>query len=228
MGSEAEDILGGNMKSPPQEVDKNLGLERLIFFSDAVFAIAITLLVLNIQLPTNAVFPGALSQIGPQIGAYILSFFVIGAFWIAHHRFYQHIIRFDNRLLWLNLLLLLFIAFIPFPTRVVADHDTSHTNTGTTSIVIFYAATVALTGLVMLANWWYAASGHRLVEPDLDADFIKWLYARSLLFPLVFLVSIGVAFVDVLLAKVFWYLAAVALGIALARPLRARRRKMQS
>lgn len=118
---------------------KNLGLEWLIFFSDAVFAIAITLLVLDIQLPANAVFPGALSQIGSQIFAYVLSFFIIGSYWLAHHRLYQHIIRYDNRLLWLNLLLLLFVAFIPFPTRVAAAYKPSDNTSGS---VILYAATL--------------------------------------------------------------------------------------
>lgn len=214
------------MQPPPHESEKNLGLERLIFFSDAVFAIAITLLVLQIQLPANAVFPGALSDVLPEIGAYILSFFVIGAYWIAHHRFYQHIIRFDNRLLWLNLLLLLFVAFIPFPTRAIAEYGDAQ------AVVILYAATIALTGLIMLLTCWYAASRHRLIEPDLDADFIKWIYVRHLLIPVVFLASIGVSFIDPQdkgpqLARAIWYLAALVVVFTSARPLRRQKRQAQ-
>ena len=213
------------MESPSQQGAKNLGFERLIFFSDAVFAIAITLLVLDIQLPANLKptdVPGALFRVIPQIAAYILSFFVIGAYWLAHHRFYQHIVRFDSRLLWLNLLLLLFVAFIPFPTRAVAEYG------NTQAVVIVYAATIALTGLVMLANWWYVAGGHRLVEPDLDPDLITWIYLRHLLFPLLFLVSIGVSFIPKSgpgLAVYVWYLAAVAVALTSARPLTRRKRQ---
>jgi uncharacterized membrane protein len=161
------------VESPRREDKGKLGLERLIFFSDAVFAIAITLLVLDIQLPGNpndADIPGALAKVAPQIGGYVLSFFVIGAYWIAHHRFYRHIVRYDHALLWLNLFLLLFIAFIPFPTRVVSNYGNVR------EAVILYAATIALTGIVMAVNWWYAVSGHRLIEPDLDPAFIRWVY----------------------------------------------------
>ena len=107
-------------ESGPREGEKKIGLDRLIFFSDGVFAIAITLLMLNIQFPANVTkgdFPQALFNLESQIGAYVLSFFVIGSYWLSHHRLYQHVTGFDNRLLRLNLLLLLFVAFIPFPTR---------------------------------------------------------------------------------------------------------------
>ncbi len=220
------------MEKSPQADEKNLGLERLIFFSDAVFAIAITLLVLDIQLPGDPRpqdFPDALLKTVPAIGAYVLSFFVIGSYWIAHHRLYQHVIRFDNRLLWLDLLLLLFVAFIPFPTRVLAAYGTNSPSVLNDQLVtILYAGTIGLTGLFMVLNWWYAASGHRLIEPDLDPVFIRNIYIRYLIFPIVFLVSVLVAFVNVNVATDVWYLAAILGVITSLRPLRQRHSKAQS
>ncbi len=120
------------------------GLERLIFFSDAVFAIAITLLALEVRLPVDA---GDLSNqalleklltIGPKYVSYIISFLVIGNFWIWHHARFRHIVRYDTRLFVLNLFLLMAVAFIPFPTEVISENGN---RTGT----IFYALTISIT-----------------------------------------------------------------------------------
>ncbi len=220
------------MEKSPQADEKNLGLERLIFFSDAVFAIAITLLVLNIPLPGNPhsqPLSSALGEVVSAVGAYVLSFFVIGSYWIAHHRLYQHIVRYNNRLLWLNLLLLLFVAFIPFPTRVLAAYGTNQGSVLDNQLVtILYSGTIALTGLITVLNWWYAASGHRLIEPDLDPAFVRNVYVRHLLFPVVFLASAIIAFFNVNLATDIWYLAAILGIIASARPLRQQPKKAQS
>ncbi|MCA9908698.1 MAG: DUF1211 domain-containing protein, partial [Anaerolineae bacterium] len=105
--------------SHEDEEQNRLGLERLIFFSDAVFAIAITLLALEIRLPpsteealSDQALLDALLALGPRYLAYALSFWIIGAFWIAHHRRYRTINRYDGRLLQLNLLLLMVLAFV--------------------------------------------------------------------------------------------------------------------
>ena len=97
-------------------------LERLVFFSDAVFAIVITLLVIEIHIPTLS--PAAttaeawheFAALTPSLFAFVLSFLVIGRFWIGHHKLFSHVSRFDERLLWPNLLLLLVVAFMPFAT----------------------------------------------------------------------------------------------------------------
>lgn len=182
--------------------EKNFGLERLIFFSDAVFAIAITLLVLDIRLPASVKatdFANHFNEIIPQIASYALSFFVIGAYWVAHHRFYEHVVRYDVRILWLNLLLLLCVAFIPFPTSLVAESAAS------SGVIVLYAVSIALTGLVMSANWWYASSGHRLVSADLTESEIRAFTVRSLSVPLVFLLSIVAALLNApTLAHILW------------------------
>ena len=97
-------------------------LERLVFFSDAVFAIAITLLVLEIKVPhlpgnaTSHDFVVALAGIAPSLFAFVLSFLVIGLFWMGHHRIFAHAHTYDSRVLWPNMLFLMAIAFMPFAT----------------------------------------------------------------------------------------------------------------
>lgn len=189
------------------EADK-FGLERLVFFSDAVFAIAITLLALEIRLPeiegplTDAGLLAALQSIGPKYLAYMLSFLVIGVFWIGHHRRYQFIQRYDGTLLFLNLLLLMIVAFIPFPTAIISDYGNI---TGT----IFYSLTMIAASLIAILIWWYASSHHRLIDPNLSAQQIRREMLLLFSTPLVFLISIGVAFIDSDLAKLTWTLVAL-------------------
>src|SRR5690606_8165786 len=100
--------------------------ERLVFFSDAVFAIAITLLVLEIEVPH--LHPGAspseyweaLGELVPSFLAFLLSFMVIGRFWLSHHQIFGRVAHFDVRLVWPNMLYLLAIAFMPFTTAFMA------------------------------------------------------------------------------------------------------------
>src|SRR5215213_10954269 len=178
----------------------SMGLERLIFFSDAVFAIAITLLALDIRLPTDAATLSnsdllqRLLELGPQYRGYGISFLVIGSFWLGHHSKVRFITRYDGRLLFMNLLLLLAIAFIPFPTAVLSEN-------GNRTATIFYALTMIVGGLVSAIMWWYAVQGNRLVAADLPAKERQRGFVRNLIVPGVFLLSIGIAFFDDDLAK---------------------------
>jgi uncharacterized membrane protein len=185
------------VRPPPAEpaAEESLGLERLIFFSDAVFAIAITLLVLDIRPPERAEpfdpaqWPAVLGAMMPQIFAYVLSFFVIGSYWVAHHRTFQYIRRYDHRFLWLNLGFLLCIAFIPVPTALLAEYG------DLPFAIIFYDGVQILAALFKLALWLYAVGGQRLIARDLDPAVIRYNTYRSALAPLVFLLSIGVALI---------------------------------
>ncbi len=186
----------------PQEDE--IGLERLIFFSDAVFAIAITLLVLDIQLPVNIAglsnqeLLASLLAIGPRYFAYIISFLVIGVFWMGHHHRFGSIRRYNRRLIFLNLLLLMAVAFIPFPTGVIAENGN---RTGT----IFYALSIALAGLLTAAGWEYASRA-RLVDPRVTTRARNRETLRILMVPGVFMVSIALAFIDPNLSRLAWLL----------------------
>jgi uncharacterized membrane protein len=182
-----------------------LGLERLIFFSDAVFAIAITLLALDIRLPaggeepSNAQLLAQLLGLWPKYLAYLVSFMAIGTFWVGHHRRFQLIRRYDRGLLTLNLLFLMVIAFIPFPTSVISE-------SGNRTATIFYALTIILGGLMLAALWWHASWHNRLTDPGLDPRQARRQFVPMFLTVALFVLSIGVAFLDEDLARFSWLL----------------------
>src|SRR5205823_9086867 len=136
----------------PLSVAGNLEYDRVLFFSDAVFAIAITLLVVDIRVP--AVVANAaheLSKSENKILSFVISFLVIGLFWMGHHRLFRYITALDRTLIFLNLLFLGTIAFLPYPTALLFASSTKQV-----PATVFYAACVAGAGLVELAIWLYA------------------------------------------------------------------------
>lgn len=198
--SQSQKVEGGAPEREP------LGLERLIFFSDAVFAIAITLLALEIRLPAGA--EGHLSEaellaqltgIWQKYLAYAISFLVIGVFWISHHRKFRYIKRYNGVLMLLNLLMLMVIAFVPFPSSIISEYPDR-------IATIFYALTMLLAALLMAAIWWYAISRNRLIDPRLDVRQRRRQMAMPLTTALIFLLSIGIAFFNADAAKYFWIL----------------------
>jgi uncharacterized membrane protein len=203
--------MGKLQATAPNELEQDstpqnrLALERLVFFSDAVFAIAITLLVLDIRLPTGADSASSrelllsLAGLWPEYLAFFISFWVIGLCWISHHRKFLYIRRVDNQLLTLNLLMLMMIAFIPFPTAVMSE-NVSFTATA------FYALTMTLACLSGLILWWHAAHNHRLVDPNLDRRQIWREASVPLATIVIFLLSMGVAVFDAGLARICWVL----------------------
>ena len=139
-------------KLPRQEDDEAAeeGIGRILALSDGVFAIAITLLILEITLPATAGDTGlarALLQLWPRYLAYVLSFVVIARFWVTHHLAFRLIGRYDAVLVWLNLLLLMSVAFLPFPTAVLGEHN------GSPPAAVLYAAAVVLAGTASAAYW---------------------------------------------------------------------------
>jgi len=185
--------------------DEKVGLERLVFFSDAVFAISITLLALEIHLPVEATnlsdqqLLTSLLQIWPKYLSFIVSFMVIGNFWVAHHHRFSLIVHYDNRLLLLNLLILMSIAFIPFPTSVISEN-------GNRTATIFYALSIATTGLLSALLWWYASQENRLIKKGFDKQLAHRNLFSILTVPAVFLLSIGLVLIDPTLGKFFWFL----------------------
>ena len=186
-------------------------LERLVFFSDAVIAIAITLLVVTLAIPEATENVGdALLDRWPQMLSYVLSFLVIGVFWMAHHRIFRYVRSIDQRLIWLNLLFLMCVAFIPFPTGVLGDHD------GSRGAIVFYAAAIGLTGAVLALMWQYLIHAGHLNERA-DPKIVRYLTRRSLVTPISFLVSIPLSFVSLRLAEACWFAPFVLIGVINAR-----------
>ncbi len=189
-----------------QRIEGGRELDRIVFFSDAVFAIAITLLVLNIEVPdippdlVSEELPGQLLDLWPKLLSYVLSFLVILMFWTAHHNIFRPIKSYDRGLIWLNSLFLMFIAFLPFPTALLGAYADQQL------VVAIYAGSFAVTRLLLTAVWWYATSGHRLVDDGLDLGTIRAFLIRGMAIPLVFLISIVVSFFSVEAAVYSWLL----------------------
>jgi uncharacterized membrane protein len=186
------------------EAPLQLGLERLVFFSDAVFAIAITLLALEIRLPAgdftdDAALWQALLAISGAYLAFAISFWVIASFWIGHHRLFLHVRRYDDRLVLLNFVLLMLIAFIPFPTTLLSDY-------GNRTATIFYASTMVAIGLTMTLITLYVTGPGKLTDALPPGAWRQRSLTRSLSVVLVFGLSIGIAFINTDWAMYSWLL----------------------
>jgi uncharacterized membrane protein len=188
--------------------ERGRALDRVINFSDGVFAIAITLLVLNFKLPHvggRSVNRKLLDALGHDTGllfGFAISFFVIARYWMSHHRLSVLLRRVDTQFIVLNLVFLAFIVFIPFPAEVLGTYS------ATTTAVVFYAGTMVLTGTLSGTTWEYALrrgldDGRASVEARREA------LLRSAMLVAVFLASIPVAFADAGAAQLRWLLLLV-------------------
>jgi uncharacterized membrane protein len=180
-------------------VDMQRDVDRLTFFSDAVFAIAATLLALNLVLPAHTHDIGAaLSTLWPRYLSLAITFLVIGVYWMAHHALFAVVVRYDRRLLWINLFLLMSVVVLPFTTSVLAEHG-SHPLS-----VVVYACSVAATGLLATLLTWYALAHGRCAARGLDPAFARFMTWRGLIVPGVFLASLPLAWVSTGAVELSW------------------------
>jgi uncharacterized membrane protein len=139
---------------------------RLEAFADGVFAIAATLLIIDVSVDARgAALGAALAHAWPQYAAYGISFLTIGIMWVNHHTCMHQIDRTDRRFLFANLALLTCIAFVPFPTRLVAEHVRDG---GARAAALTYGGTMIATAICFQIFWFYAALGRRLIAPTAD------------------------------------------------------------
>ena len=181
-----------------QREGNEIEFSRIVAFSDGVFAIAITLLVLSFSIPNHLhgeSLGEALWGQREDFIAYALSFAVIGRFWIVHHRFFSDVTGFDGRLLALNIFYLAWIVLIPFSSEVLGDHG------GETAAVILYAAN--LSG-VILTGMWMAADARSAGLTRVDAFQHREQRYRSIYIAAVFLASIPVALLSTAIAPLMW------------------------
>ena len=148
---------------------------RIEAFSDGVFAIAITLLVIELHLPDTtkgSVWHG-LVHAWPQFAAYLTSFFIIGIMWANHHSMFRSIVRADRILLFLNLLLLLWTTLLPFPTRLVAE-NLRDGGTNAAQAAAVYSGTLTLAAVSFSLIWAYAVRGGRLLAEPIGTGRDEW------------------------------------------------------
>ena len=175
-------------------------LSRIINFSDSVFAFAITLMVIifPFQNVPHGLYVQQLYNLRGTFLVYLVSFFAIGLFWLSHQRYFRYMLRSDTVLFALNLVLLMCIAILPFPTYLLqADAFSSEA-------AALYAGVLSLINLLYLLIWWYASSRHRLIAPTLGQDVIATERIRRLLQLGVFVISIGVALLNPYVTLVVW------------------------
>jgi uncharacterized membrane protein len=179
--------------------------ERLAAFCDGVIAIAITLLVLGIQVPSTSKVPeqqlGAylLSAIHPLIG-FVTSFILVGTYWLAHYVIFHHVKRVDRIFIALNGLFLLLISFVPFPTGVQAAYRGDH------YAFLFYAATQFACSMTLLVIWDYATDHRRLINDRLPDDSIRMIRRRIRLPLMVCIVAIAVSFLNLIAGRLTFLL----------------------
>jgi TMEM175 potassium channel family protein len=170
--------------------------DRLEALSDGVFAIAITLLILDVRAPSPHVFHlgKALWMQWPHYLGYVVSFAVVGMIWFNHHGIFRLLRSADHRLLVLNLVLLAFVAFLPYPTSVMATFLRAGTDQG--AAAAFYGGVLVLTSVSLASLWGYAASHHRLLFRHVTDEEVHRLSQRLFVAPLLYLVGMGMALVS--------------------------------
>jgi TMEM175 potassium channel family protein len=193
-------------KARKAQLTDETGLERLIFFSDAVFAIAITLLALDVRLPdlpegaSDDSILRALLQIGPQYFGYVVSFAVIGLIWMGHHRMFRSIGSYDRMLMLLALLQLMIVAFLPFPTRLIGEFGTS-----SRVVTIFYSLVLICCGLTTAFLGLYVLTHRWLLKEGAEMPQARQALGELLLMPALFAASALVALWSVDLAWLIWW-----------------------
>lgn len=182
-----------------------LSFDRIVFFSDAIFAIVITLLVIEIRPPeiealTNAEVIDAIMGVVPAISVCLLSFAVLGTYWILHHRVFKWITGYDYRLVTLNLLFMLTTIFVPVTTSFLGHFANFP------AASIFYALSIGVMGLAEFAVWAYAAHKRRFIRDDIPAGLMRYVTYRILIPPAVFLLSMPIAAINANLMELSWAL----------------------
>jgi uncharacterized membrane protein len=175
------------------EVAMNKG--RVEAFSDGVFAIAITLLVLTIAQPSDySKLARQLLDRWPSLAAYVVSFLVIGIMWLNHHTVFSYVQRIDHGFFYRNLVLLMTVVFIPYPTEVFGE--ALRTGAGERTAAVFYSIAMTVNGLAWVSLWLHASIRRRLLNDEFPESQRR---SSTVLFVAgagVYLVSIGIAFIN--------------------------------
>jgi uncharacterized membrane protein len=171
------------------ELKKEFQLERMILFSDAVFAIAITLLVIELKVPeieraelTEGKLLQALAHMIPKFFGFIVSFMFIGIYWTVHHRMFGYVVNYTPKLLRLNLLFLFAVALMPFSTAFYSEYVMKHMLTP----VIFYTGNIILLGLFNLFMWRHISNPKLQLSEGLSRADAKYFSLRAVIVPVMF------------------------------------------
>jgi uncharacterized membrane protein len=186
------------------ELRKEFQLERMILFSDAVFAIAITLLVIEVKIPPREAFKDvsdsallhALGHLIPKFVGFFISFMLIGLYWTVHHRMFGFVTSYDRKILVLNLVFLFFIALMPFSTGFYSEYAGKELFEKQLKVPLtFYILNFCCVGIINHFMWRYITNPkNKLSEPPIDPVVSKLARLRSIVVPIVFLCMLPVAY----------------------------------
>lgn len=190
------------MNTLHNELKKEFQLERMILFSDAVFAIAITLLIIEIKIPelhdnvSDKALINALGHLVPKFVGFIVSFLFIGLYWTIHHRMFGYVTNYDKGLLRLNLFFLFFIVLMPFSTGFYSEYAGPELYRKELKVpMTFYVLNFAIAGFFIYLLWRHIGNpAKKLAEPPIDEGILKMAKLRSLLVPVIFLTMLLVAY----------------------------------
>jgi len=204
-------------ESNPDSSELGLTTHRIEALTDGVFAIAMTLLVLNLQLPaiqaalTKVELHNLLIQQMDKFWNYALSFILLAVFWIIHHQQFHSIRRTDRRHLWISIFILMFVALVPFSTSL-ADHYPADWMSE-----FFFGSNLFILGVLFNVNWRYATGKHRLVDRNLDPEHIALGKRRGMIIPIFSLLAMVIAFLNPGLCSYIYLFIPVSLSL---RPFR--------
>ncbi|WP_300675481.1 TMEM175 family protein [Soonwooa sp.] len=175
---------------------KNFQIDRMILFTDAVFAIAITLLVIDIKVPiiaksaTETDFINALFKEAPKFLGFVVSFFIIGLYWFLHHKMFGYVINYTSKLIWLNLIFLFSIVLLPFTTSVYSGYSTEE-HIQLIGPYALYASNLCFTGVMQFFLLKYIYNPKNGVSSELPSkENQKSTLYRALAIPAIFLASL--------------------------------------
>jgi uncharacterized membrane protein len=181
-----------------KEIKKEFQLERIILFSDAVFAIAITLLVIEIKVPhietdiSDSVVLYELLHLLPKLLGFVISFFIIGIYWTVHHRLLSYLVNYDNKLIWLNILFLFTIVLMPFTTALYSEYFQYNLHIP----YMIYTLNICLTGFCSYLLISHLANSKNKISSGFDdINLVKAYKARSWMMPVLFLLGLVISYI---------------------------------
>ncbi|MER5789732.1 TMEM175 family protein [Streptomyces sp. NPDC001980] len=170
---------------------------RVEAFSDGVFAIAVTLLVLDIKVPKTTEGDSLWQALGdqwPSYAAYVVSFLVVGIMWVNHHQLFSYVARVDRKLMFLNLLVLMVVSAVPWPTAMLAEYLREDASSHAAAAV--YSLVMVLMAAAFQALWWHLTRTGHLFDARVDVEAARATRARFALGSLGYPVTVGLAFVS--------------------------------
>lgn len=210
------------MKNLHHHSKQQFQVERIVLFSDAVFAIAITLLIIDIKVPeiktglaiTDRSFLEAMLSLFPKFMGFIFSFFLISIYWTIHHKMFGFVVNYNGKLIWLNLLFLFSIVLMPFSTAVYSEYSSAEYIHLIWPYFV-YVFNICLSGFLNFVLWGYIGnSKNNIAEGMPGGDYLQKAKIRSLLLPAIFIVSLLIAiFIDPGIGRLSLFLIPLVMGL---------------